>query len=105
MEKLLISTLLILKADPETYITIWLLSPTIMIIILLTIDLFQRGIKEFKRGFKNDFPFMGCLYLIVFGLLSCVILIIAYKNLKKKERKENAKKFPWWQLKEFGGWK
>lgn len=105
MGKLLICTLLILKSDPGIYITLWFLSSIIMIITLLTIDLFQYGTKEFKRRLFKDFPFIGCLLLILFGLLSCVILIIAYINVKKKEREENAKKFPWWQLREYGGWK
>lgn len=94
-----------LSTDPKIYVTIWLLLPTIMIITLMTIDLFQRGIKEFKRKYIDGFPFTGCLILILFGPASCAILIVAYKNVRKKERKEAARMFPWWQLKEFGGWK
>lgn len=93
-----------LSTDPKIYVAIWLLLPTITIITLLTIDLFQKGIKKFKEEFK-DFPFTCYLFLIAFGLLSCVILIIAYKDVKKEEREAAARMFPWWQLKEYGGWK
>ena len=105
MREIIICILKIPNTNSEIFLILWFLLPTITIITLLTIDLFQRGIKEFKRKYINDFPFASCLIMILFGPISCSILIKTYKNTKKKEREEVAKMFPWWQLKEHGGWK
>jgi len=105
MEMRIYQLLSTLSTDPKIYVIIWLLLPTILIITLMTIDVFRRGIKESKRKYIIGFPLTNCLILILFGPVSCAALIVAYKNAIKKEREKAAKMFPWWQLKEYGGWK